>query len=91
MDGGDDLGVVDPLQITGQVVGPDEARELQPRTAVRRLEHHDLGARAGNAEDRVQELALDEHPVPGLQTQRHEQRRHGVEVCDGDAYVVEAS
>src|ERR1700683_936302 len=75
---------------TRQGVGPDEARELQSRAPVRRLEHEDLAARVGNADDRVQKLALDEHPALDLQAQRDEERRHRVGVCDSDADVVEA-
>jgi hypothetical protein len=76
---------------TRQVVGPDEARELQPGAVVGRLQHHDLGAGAGDAADGVEELALDEGPALDLQAQCHEERRHGVEGRDGDADVIEPS
>jgi hypothetical protein len=47
--------------------------------------------RAGNAADGVQELALDECPALDLQAQRHEEGGHGVEICDREADVIEAS
>jgi len=47
-------------------------------------------ARAGNAADRVQELALDERPALDLQAQRHEEGGHDIEICDRQADVVEA-
>jgi hypothetical protein len=55
-----------------------------------RLQHDDLGAGAGDAADRVQELALDERPALDLQAQRHKEGGHDVEICDRDADVVEA-
>ncbi|HEY4852732.1 MAG TPA: hypothetical protein VII22_18245, partial [Streptosporangiaceae bacterium] len=47
--------------------------------------------KAGNAADRVQELALDERPALDLQAQRHEEGGHDVEICDREADVAEAS
>jgi hypothetical protein len=74
------------------VVGPDEARQLQPGTPLGRPQHDDLGAGVGDADDGVQELALDGHPrALDLETQPDEERRHRVEVRHGDADVVEAS
>src|SRR5262249_41990977 len=64
--------------------------ELQPGAIAGRLQHDDLGAGAGNAADRVQELALDERPALDLQAQRHEEGGHDVEICDREADVVEA-
>jgi hypothetical protein len=74
------------------VVGPDEARQLQPGTSVGRPQHDDLGAGVRDADDRVQEIPLHEHPrALDLETQPDEERRHRVEVRDGDADMVEAS
>ena len=73
------------------VVGPDEARQLQPGSSVGRPQHDDLGAGVGDADDGVHELALHEHPALDLETQPDEERRHRVEIRDGDADVVEAS
>src|SRR6185369_2021589 len=56
-----------------------------------RLQHDDLGAGAGNTADRVQELALDERPALDLQTERHEEGGHDIEVGNGDSDVVEAA
>jgi hypothetical protein len=39
----------------------------------------------------VSRNSLDEHPVLDLHAQRNEERRHGVEVCDGDVDVVEVA
>ena len=61
------------------MVGPDEARELQPGACIGRAEHDDLGAAVGDADDRVQELALDEHPrALDLQTQPDLEARHDI-------------
>jgi hypothetical protein len=74
------------------MVGPDEARELQPGTSVGRPQHDNLGPGAGDADDSVQELALDEHPrALDLEAQPDEERRHLVEVRDGDADMIEPS
>jgi hypothetical protein len=74
------------------VIGPDEARQLQPGTSVRRPQHDDPGAGVGDANDGVQELALHEHPrALDLKTQPDEEPRHRVEVRDGDADMVKAS
>jgi len=72
--------------------GPDEAQELEPGTSVGRPKHDDLGARVRDADDRVQELALHEHPrALDLETQPDEERRHRVEVRNGDTHMVETS
>lgn len=58
----DDVGqseLIDGRPANRQVVRPDEARELQRGAAVMGVQHHDLGPRVGNADDRVQELPLD--------------------------------
>jgi hypothetical protein len=73
------------------VVGPDEARQLQPGASVRRPQHDDLGAGVRDADDRVHEIALHEHPALDLETEPDKERRHHVEVRDGDADMVEAS
>ena len=65
--------------------------ELQARPIVGRPQHDDLGARVGNAADRVQKPALDERPALDLQTERHEQGGHDIKIRDRDADVVEAS
>ena len=45
------------------MVGPDEARQLQPGTSVGRPQHDDLGAGVRDAADSVQKLALRERPT----------------------------
>jgi hypothetical protein len=55
-----------------------------------RRQHDELGAGAGNAADRVHELALDQRPALDLQAQRHEEGGHDVEIGDREADVVEA-
>ena len=72
--------------------GPDETRELQPGTSVGRPKDDDLSAGVGDAYDRVQELAFHEHPrALDLETQPDEERRHRVEVRNGDTDMVETS
>ena len=71
------------------MVRPDEAGQLQPHALVRHSQHHDLGPRAGNADDGVYELALDERPALDLEAQPYEERGHGVQIRDGDANVIE--
>jgi hypothetical protein len=56
-----------------------------------RPQHDDLGAGVGDAADSVQKLALHERPPLDLETEPDEERRHRVEVRDGDADMVEAS
>jgi hypothetical protein len=73
------------------VVGPDEARQLQPGSSVGRPQRDDLGTGVRYANDGVDELAFHEHPALNLETQPDEERRHRVEVPDRDADVVEAS
>jgi hypothetical protein len=75
----------------GSWSGPLEARELQSGASIGRSQHDDLGAGVRDADDRVHELALHEHPPLDLESQPHEERRHRVEVRDGDAYMVETS
>jgi hypothetical protein len=77
--------------ISVQVVGAHETRELKPCSAAGRLKHRDLGARVGNADYRVQELAFDGHLVLDFQAERDEERRYAVEVGDGDANVVRSA
>ena len=78
--------------MTRLVVGPDEARQLQPGTSVGRPQHDDLGAGVGDADDSVQKFALHKHPRSfDLETEPNEERRHRVEVRHGDADMVEAS
>jgi hypothetical protein len=72
------------------MVGPDEARQLQAGAAIRRPQHDDLRARVRDAAHRVQELALHERCALDLETQPDEERCGGLEVCDGDADMVEA-
>ena len=72
------------------MVGPEEARELQPHSSAGRPQHDDLRARVRDTADRVQELAFHELPSLDLETQADEERRRRVEVLDGDPYVVEA-
>src|SRR6266853_3681353 len=73
------------------VVGPDEARQLQPGSTVGRPQRDNLGTGVRYANDGVDELAFHEHPALNFETQPDEERRHGVEVPDRDADVVEAS
>jgi hypothetical protein len=74
------------------VVGPDEARPLQPRASVGRPQHDDLGAGVGDADDGVQELALHEHPCAlDLETQPDEERRRRVEIGNSDSDMIEPS
>ena len=78
--------------MTRLVVGPDEARQLQPGASAGWPQHDDLGAGVGDSGDCVQELALNEHPrALDLQAEPDEERRHRVEVRDGYADMVEAS
>jgi hypothetical protein len=56
-----------------------------------RTKHDDLGTGVGDSDDRVQELAFHDHPPLDLETEPDEERRHRVEVRDGDADMVEAS
>ena len=51
----------------------------------------DLGTGVRDADHGVDELAFHEHPALDLETQPDEERRHGVEVRDRDADVVEAN
>jgi hypothetical protein len=46
-------------------------------------------AGAGDADDGVHQLALYERPALNLEAQPDEERRHRVEVRDGDADMVE--
>jgi hypothetical protein len=71
------------------MVGPDETRELDPGSSVRRPQHDDLRPRVRDADDSVQELALHECPTLDLETQPDEERRHRVEVVNSDPYMVE--
>jgi hypothetical protein len=73
------------------VVGPDEARQLQPCSTVGRPQRDNLGTGVRYANDGVDELAFHEYPALNLETQPDEERRHRVEVPDRDADVVEAS
>jgi hypothetical protein len=75
----------------GSWSGRSEARQLQPGTSVGRPQHDDLGAGVGDADDSVYKLALHERPALDLETEPDEERRHRVEVRDGDADMVEAS
>src|SRR5438309_10035310 len=75
---------------SGFMVGPDEARQLQPGSSVGRPQRDDLGTRVRYANDGVDELAFHEHPAFDLKTQLDKERRHRVEVPDRDADVVEA-
>ena len=74
---------------SGLVVGPDEARELDRGSSAGRPQHDDLGPRVRDAADGVEELALHERAALDLETQPDEERRHRVEVGDGDPDVVE--
>src|SRR5439155_12983528 len=71
------------------VVGPDEARQLQPGSSVGRTQHDDLGTGVRYANDGVDELAFHKHPAFNHETQPDEERCHRVEVLNGDADVVE--
>jgi len=71
------------------VVGPDEARELDPGAPAGRPQHDDLAPRVRDADDRVDELALHERAALDLETQVDEERRRHVEVGNGDSHVVE--
>jgi hypothetical protein len=51
----------------------------------------DLGAGVRNADHSIQKLALHERPALDLKTQPDEERRHRVQVRDGDADMVETS
>jgi hypothetical protein len=63
-----------------------------PGTSVGQPQHDDLGTGVRDADDSVQKLALHEHPrALDLETEPDEERRHRVEVGDGDADMVEAS
>src|SRR5205807_6196697 len=73
------------------VLWADDARRLQPRTSIRRPQHDDVTAGAGDANDGVHELALYERPALDLEAQPDEKRRGRVEVRDGDADMVETS
>jgi hypothetical protein len=74
------------------MAGPHEAQQLQPGTSIGQPRHDDLGARVGDSDDRVQELAFHEHPCAlDLETEPDEGSRHRVEVGDGDAHMVETS
>ena len=46
---------------SGRMGGADETRELQPGTSVGQPKHDDLSAGAWDADDRVEEFALNEH------------------------------
>jgi len=50
------------------VVGPDEVRELDPGSSLRRPQHDDLRPRVRDADDRVQELALHQRAALDLET-----------------------
>ena len=50
-----------------------------------------LSAGVGNADDSVQKLPLHERPPLDLKPESDEERRHRVEIGDGDADMVEAS
>ena len=66
--------------------------KLDSSTPCRRrvAQHDDLGAGVRDAADGVEEFAFDERPALDLEAQRHEERRHEVEICDREADVVEA-
>ena len=73
------------------MVGPHEAGQLERGSALGGPEHHDLGTGAGDADDRVQEGALQLHALPvDLEPEADEEPHRRVEVGDGDAEVVEA-
>lgn len=74
---------------SGLVLGPDEPCELDPGSSVGRPQHDDLRPRVWDADDRVYELALHERAALDLETQAGKERRHRVEVGDGDSDVVE--
>ncbi len=73
------------------VAGLDEARQFQPGTSVGRPQHDDVTAGVGDADDGVHELALYECSALDLEAQPDEERRHRVEVRNGDANMVETS
>jgi hypothetical protein len=73
------------------MAGPDEARQFQPGTSAWRPQHDNLGPGVGDADDGVQEFALDKCPALGLEAEGNEKRRHRAKVRDGDADMVEPS
>src|SRR5207247_729272 len=75
---------------SGFVVGPDEARQLEPCSTVGRPQRDDLGTGVRYANDGVDERDFHEHSALNLETQPDEESRHRVEVPDRDADVVEA-
>src|SRR5256885_13148316 len=56
--------------------------------AVGRPQHDDLGPRVRYSNDGVQELALEERAALDLETKLDKERRHRVEVGDGDRKSV---
>jgi hypothetical protein len=73
----------------GSWSGRTKLEQLQPGTSVGRPQHDDLGAGVRDADDSVQKFPLQEHPrALDLETEPDEERRHRVEVGDGDADMV---
>jgi hypothetical protein len=62
------------------VAWADEARQLQPVSSAGRPHHDDLGTGVRNADDGVEELALQNRPARSLQAQPDEEGCHRVEI-----------
>ncbi len=72
--------------------GSVERAELQAGAAAGYTQHDDLGPGVGDTDDRVQELALhDLRRSVLLESQLEKERRHRLEIVDGDTDVVESS
>ena len=69
--------------------GTHEPHPFHSRPSTRRPQHDDLGPRMRDADDVVDEGALQERSALDLETQVGEERRGRVEVGDGDPDVVE--
>jgi hypothetical protein len=81
------MAVGDP----GSWFGRTKLDSSSPGPPLGRPQHDDVTAGAGDADDGVHELALHERPALDLEAQPDEERRHRVEVRDGDADMVETS
>ena len=64
-------------------------RDSSSGSSAGRPQHDDLGTGVRYADDGVQELALQDRPALSLEAQPGEEGRHGVEISDGDADVIE--
>src|SRR3954469_12748354 len=73
------------------VVGPGEARQLEPGTSAGWPQHDHLAAGAGDTGDGVNELAFHGHPALDLETEPDEDRQRPIEIGHRDADMIETS